>query len=269
LAVKILPALQWNIPEQLAFTTNAILVGEPAIPKIPTPPPVTPVVEMTPSDLGSLSGCFRFFHWTRILGIAEPGRTPGGDTSQMRLGSIAHRLLERDLPPSPETLAAASLRDLGAVFESREWREVMSASPERELPFIMHVNVEDRDCWVRGRMDVAVAPSANGELPRVVDYKYALWREGSEGDYDIQMTAYALALMKAMGTTRAAAELWYLKSPMRIVRREYTRVEAEERLTTLLAKYLNAMKWNEWPAAEREYCDQVECGFRQQCWSAT
>ena len=232
LAVKILPASQWNIPEQLEFTTNTILVGEPAIPKFPTPPmpPAGHVVEMTPSDLGSLAGCFRFFHYTRILGIAEPGRAPHGDMPQMRLGSVAHKLLERETSPAPETLAAGGLNDLAAVFESREWQELMSASPERELPFIMHVDVENRDCWVRGRMDAAVTTSENGRLPRVVDYKYAVWREGRESDYEIQMTAYALALMKAMGAGRAVAELWYLKLPMRIVRREYTRVEAEETL---------------------------------------
>src|SRR5262245_48682785 len=130
--VKILPASQWNIPEQLAFATSAILVGEPSIPRMPAPP-IAPAVEMTPSDLGSLTGCFRFFQWTRILGIAEPGCTPSGETSQMRLGSTAHKLLERETSPLAETLAACGLTDLAAVFDSREWQQLMSASPEREL----------------------------------------------------------------------------------------------------------------------------------------
>ena len=86
----------------------------------------------------------------------------------------------------------------------------MSVSPEREMPFIMHIDVDGKDCWVRGRMDAVVT----GSVPRVVDYKYAVWHEGAEATYHIQMTAYSLALMKALGTQRAVGELWYLKAPM-------------------------------------------------------
>jgi len=112
-------------------------------------------------------------------------------------------------------------------------------------------------------MDAAVI----GAIPRVVDYKYAVWREGCESDYEIQMTTYALALMKAVDADRAIAELWYLKSPMKIVQREYSRSEAEGRLLSLLAKYIDAAQQSEWPRAERAYCDQVHCGFRERCWS--
>jgi ATP-dependent helicase/nuclease subunit A len=264
--VRVLPASQLNVPEQLEFTTNAILVGEPRIPRSPAPRSGA-AVEMTPSDLTSLSGCFRFFHWTRILGIAEPGCEATGDTPQMRLGSAAHKILESSTPPTRDSLAASGLPDLAAVFESAEWRELAGASPERELPFIMHVDVDGKDCWVRGRMDAAV--SMEGAMPRVIDYKYALWREGAEANYEIQMTAYALALMKALGTDRAAAELWYVKSSMKVVRREYTRLEAERTLRGLLSKYMNAVERNLWPAADRAYCDRVECGFRERCWSGT
>jgi len=83
-----------------------------------------------------------------------------------------------------------------------------------------------------------------------------------------QMTAYALALMKALGTDRAVAELWYLKTPMKVIRREYKFVEAEERLSELLSKYVDAVTSDEWPAAERSYCDRVKCGFRERCWGA-
>jgi ATP-dependent helicase/nuclease subunit A len=269
--IKVLPASQMNIPEQLEFTASAILVGEPNIQRV-QPPRISQTVEMTPSDLTSLAGCFRFFHWTKILGIAEPGLQSSGETPQMRLGSIAHKMLETAVTrPTAEALAAAGLPDLAAVFDGSDWRELTSSSPERELPFMMHVSVNGQDCWVRGRMDAAVAPASNdnGAIPRVIDYKYATWREGGEANYQIQMTTYALALMKALGTDRAAAELWYLKSPMKIVRREYTLVEAEESLQTLLAKYLIAVEENEWAPADRSYCDRVECGFRERCWSST
>jgi hypothetical protein len=111
-------------------------------------------------------------------------------------------------------------------------------------------------------MDAATA----GSLPRVIDYKYALWRESAEADYEIQMTAYALALMKALETDRAISELWYLKAPMKIIRREYTREEAEGSLSGLFSRYIQAVDRDEWPAAERIYCDRVECGFRERCW---
>ena len=270
-AIKVLPASQLNIPEQLAFTTSAILIGEPDIPRIPAPR-IRPSMEMTPSDLGALNGCFRFFHWTRVSGIAEPGRPPSGNTPQMQLGSVVHKLLEaanEAMPrPSAESLAAAGLADLAGVFDCDAWKELASEFPERELPFIMHVGVNGADCWVRGRMDVAVV-SGNGGIPRVIDYKYAMWHEGAEADYEIQMTSYALALMKGIGADRAVAELWYLKSPMKIVRREYSRTEAEQTLIGLMSRYTDAVERNEWPRAERSYCDRVECGFREQCWSAT
>jgi len=264
--IKVLPASQMNIPEQLEFTTTAILVGEPNIQRV-QPPRISATVEMTPSDLTSLAGCFRFFHWTKILGIAEPGHQASGETPQMRLGSIAHKIMETAVsPPTADVLAAAGLPDLGAVFDGSDWKELEATSPERELPFLMHVRVNDKDCWVRGRMDAAVAAS---NVPRVIDYKYATWREGGDANYEIQMTAYALALMKALGIDRAAAELWYLKSPMKIIRREYTLVEAEEKLRMLLSKYLMAIERDEWAPAERTYCDRVECGFRERCWGAS
>ena len=266
--LRVLPASQLNVPEQLEFHASGILVGEPNIERIRIPR-LTPVLDVTPSDLASLQGCFRFFHWTRIMGMIEPGCQPSADNIQIRLGSSAHKILESATRPSADALSAAGLPDLAAVFESREWRDLASASPERELPFIMHMLVNGNDCWIRGRMDAAVALDPENGLPRVIDYKYAVWREGDESDYEVQMTVYALALMKAMDADRAVAELWYLKSPMKIVRRIYTLTEAERGLHGLLSNYLEALENNEWAAAERTYCDRVECGFRNRCWSAT
>jgi len=260
-SVKLVPASQLNVPEQLEFSTGSILIGEPEIPLVRTPRVISSI-EMTPSDLLSLDGCFRYFQWTRLLGMSEPGREPTGDTQKMRLGSVAHKMLESGVAPTFAALASAGLEDLGLVFESSDWRDLASASPEREMPFIMHLRVDERDCWIRGRMD-AVVP---GDVPRVVDYKYATWREGVVANYEIQMTAYCLALMKAFGTQSAVGELWYLKSPMKIVRREYTFAEADERLRTLMSNYRMAIEKNDWPAAERAYCDRVECGFRARCW---
>jgi ATP-dependent helicase/nuclease subunit A len=260
-SVKVVPASQLNGPEQLRFKTDAMLVGEPNIPQSTTPR-AFPSIELTPSDLTALDGCFRYFHWTRILGIGEPGRPSTGDTPQMRLGAVAHKLLETGARPPARDLESAGLSDLGAVFECGDWQSLISAKPEREMPFIMYLSVNGKDCWIRGRMDVVVP----GDPPRIVDYKYAKWQEGCEADYRVQMTAYSLAVMKALGTSRAVSELWYLKSPMKIAREEYTEPEAGQQLSDLLSRYFTAVATESWPAAERTYCDRVECGFRAQCW---
>jgi hypothetical protein len=181
---------------------------------------------------------------------------------QMQLGTIAHKFLEAGSRPAAGALAAAGVPDLESIFECRDWRDLESAYPERELPFIMHLDLDGRDCWIRGRMDAAIA----AEVPRVIDYKYALWREAGEAAYEVQMTVYGLALMKALGTDRAVGELWYLKAPMKIIRCEYTRNEAEGSLRRLVSRYFQALETNQWPGAERAYCDRVECGFRSRCW---
>jgi CRISPR/Cas system-associated exonuclease Cas4 (RecB family) len=159
-------------------------------------------------------------------------------------------------------LVSRGLGALQAVFESREWQDAAAAHVERELAFIMLLRVGLHDCFIRGRMD-AVVP---GDPPRVIDYKFAQWKSGGETGYEIQMIAYSLALMKSLGVETAVAELWYLKSPMKILRTEYTRAAAEERLSELLDRYLTALRTNDWPMAERDHCDAVQCGFREKCW---
>jgi hypothetical protein len=262
-SIRVLPASQLNVPEQLEFSAGTILVAEPEIPQ-PSRLRIIPAVDMTPSDLATLNGCFRFFHWTRILGMSEPGREASGESS-MKLGSIAHKFLEAAVRPSSAALKGAGVAALESVFTSPDWRDLESANPEPELPFLIHLSVDHKDCWIRGRIDAAVA----GEVPRVIDYKYALWRESGESEYDIQMTAYSLALMKALGTDRVISELWYLKPPMKIVRREHTLDEAEGKMRGLLSRYLIALESAEWPKAEKSYCDSVECGFRHRCWVET
>jgi ATP-dependent helicase/nuclease subunit A len=263
-SVKVLPASQLNLPEQLEFSGDAILVGEPEIPSVQQPR-IQAGVDMTPSDLTALDGCFRYFHWTRIAGLQEPGCQPTGSSPQMRLGSIAHKFLETSVAPFRDAIVSAGVPDLEFVFQSADWRNLVSAMPEREMPFMMHIPVDGNDCWVRGRMDAAVVSG----IPRVVDYKYATWKEGAEAGYEIQIVAYSLALMKALDTGQAVGELWYLKSPMRIIRREYTRQQAEARLSVLLKKYLSALDTGDWPAADPSYCDRVECGFRSRCWGTS
>ena len=222
-------------------------------------------VEMTPSDLAALQGCFRYFQWTRLLDIREPGTAAaaGSENAALQLGSIVHEILEQGREPSMDLLREKAVLDLEALFRSAEWRELASLDVARELPFIMQIEVRGRSCFVRGRMDAVVS----GNVPRVIDYKYALWRDGGDVQYEIPMTAYCLAVMKSLGVERAIAELWYLKTPMKIVKREFSREHAEHRLAALLEGYLQSLSSGIWPMAERSHCDAVACGFRDRCWT--
>jgi hypothetical protein len=220
-----------------------------------------PMLELTVSELQALDGCLRRFHWTRIMGYEEPGRQPGPNAwiTDMQLGLLAHQALESG-NPSPD------VPDLGRVLDSPEWKALATAGVERELPFVMQVSAGERQCRIRGRMD-AIVP---GRVPAVIDYKYAEWQDGRELDYEIQMTAYSLALMKVWDAERSSSELWYLKNnPIKIVKTEYVRVTAEHRLGDLLAKYDAAVAKDEWTPAERSYCDRVHCGFRSRCWRSS
>jgi hypothetical protein len=80
------------------------------------------------------------------------------------------------------------------------------------------------------------------------------------------MLAYCLAVMKSAGVDRVLAELWFLRTPMKIVTREYTRAECETELKGLLGRYVEALASHNWPMAPRRDCDRLECGFRSQCW---
>jgi CRISPR/Cas system-associated exonuclease Cas4 (RecB family) len=264
-SVQLVPASMLAVPEQLSLSPalgvsdcgrNFAELSDLQARVSKTEPPVTSMLEMTPSDLTALDGCFRHFYWTRVRGVAEPERRWRADASLMRMGSAVHKVLETGV-------AGKDTPDLSNVYASPEWRELANMDPERELPFTMQVEMDGRECLVRGRMD-AVVP---GKLPRVIDYKYATWREYGEPGYELQMTAYCLALMKALDADRAVGELWYLKAPMKIIRKEYTRVGAEQRLVHVLKKYFRAVETDEWPMAERSHCDRVECGFRSQCWA--
>ena len=270
-SVEMLSAAALTRPEQLALNIDIATVNrETAFREFQErlrefnemPPWRLASLEMTPSDLVALRGCFRYFQWTRLLGLNEPGTLAATNESPMLLGNLAHEILESSTQPSIETLKEKGVQDLQAVFQSKDWIALSKIDVERELPFIMHVRVDGRDCFVRGRMD-AVVP---GDPVRVIDYKYASWRDGAEAEYEIQMMAYCLAMMKGSGADRATGELWYLRTPMKIVRQEFTRDDVERRITDLLSRYFQSLSSGTWPMAERPYCDSIACGFRERCW---
>jgi CRISPR/Cas system-associated exonuclease Cas4 (RecB family) len=221
-------------------------------------------LELTPSDLAAMSGCFRRFQLTRVIGELEPRRSLVGASGAMRMGSLAHEILEtaEELSlPDLERLGVPELRD---VFESREWRELERLAPEREVPFLLHLRAAEKECFIRGRMDLVV----RGASPRVVDYKYASSGPDDEHTYEVQMAVYSLALMNSLSIDRVQGELWYLKPSLKVSRREYRRDEAERQVTALVARYLQVMNSAEWSKAERPFCDSVGCGFRGRCWDS-
>jgi len=268
--VEVVPASILNVPEQLSLTADAAMVGGESVTAqlremkhaITSRKSEPANLDLTASHLSALGECLRYFQITRIQGETEPGLDPAGSSPQMRLGSTAHKLLELGIRPSDSELASQDLTELSGVFDSAEWQALQSADPERELPFMMHIRVDGRDCWVHGRMDALVP----GDPVRVIDYKYAGRREASEGGYDIQLTAYCLAAMKSLNVNRCTGELWYLKPSLNIVQREYSLSECEEHLQSLLSRYLRSLANDDWPLADRSYCDRVECGFRSRCW---
>jgi ATP-dependent exoDNAse (exonuclease V) beta subunit len=270
-AVEIRGAASLVGPEQLSLAIDVGTVNRATrfreLEKPPTPLPVKiQSVEMTPSDLIDLATCFRRFHWTRVLHQTEPGETGSNDTSPMRLGSAAHEAIEKGISDT-STLVAQGLGELDAVFKSEDWRALANAPMEREIPFM--VTIEDaphgQTSLVRGRIDAVAAVNP----PRVIDYKFARWREGADAAYRPQMLAYCLAVMKSAGLDRVSGEFWFLRAPMKIIARDYTRAEAEKELGELLRRYIEALESDNWPMVARAECDRLECGFRSRCWPVT
>src|SRR4030095_8123271 len=126
-------------------------------------------------------------------------------------------ILEKTSEPPSSMLREQGVSDLDLLFQSDEWKALSKMDVERELPFMMHLDAAGRDCFIRGRMDAVTL----GDPPRIIDYKYALCREGAELKYDLHMATYRLATMNHLNVDRAVGELWFLKGPMRIVRREF------------------------------------------------
>jgi ATP-dependent helicase/nuclease subunit A len=271
-SVEIRSAAGFAGPEQLSLDIDVGVVNRAErFRELQAPParPPAPLqsLEITPSDLVNLSDCFRRFHWTQILGRTEPGRASAGDSAPMRLGSAAHEAIEKGLA-DPSRLAALGLEELNTVFKSEAWRSLENVDVEREAPFMVAIESAvpgSPASLIRGRIDAV----ANLSPPRVIDYKFARWREGAQDSYRPQMLAYCLAVMKSAGLDRVTGELWFLKAPMKIVTEEFTRAESEAELSRLLDRYVEALRSDSWPMAARPDCDRLQCGFRGQCWGQT
>ena len=102
---------------------------------------------------------------------APPVAAVAADLLTTRAGSLERPA--RGIQPDVAALEEKGIADLYNVFQSVEWKDLSTADAERELPFMMHLQVAERECMIRGRMDALVV----GQLPRIVDYKYANWQQ--------------------------------------------------------------------------------------------
>jgi ATP-dependent helicase/nuclease subunit A len=227
--IDVVPASILNVPEQLSLITGAAMIGgDSVLAQYRTlltakfGPAVTDL-DLTPSELSLSLKADRTEGMTWFSGLAPQS------------GLAAHKILQSGVRPSVHELRRQNVEDLERVFESAEWKQLATATLEHELPFIMHVRISDRDCSLRGRIDTVVF----ADPVRVIDYKYAVWREQAEDPYTMQLTAYCLAVMKSLGVERVIGELWFLKHPLKIIRREYALSEAELMIRALLKDWIN------------------------------
>jgi ATP-dependent helicase/nuclease subunit A len=208
--IDVVPASLLNIPEQLRLPAGGAMIGGDAVAAryrsllesgFPSP---AQDLDLTPTEVArfTVTSC----------------TTNTSSQSTTSLGLAAHKILQSGFRPSLNELRRRNLEDLHTVFQSMEWNAHEAESPERELPFLLQLRLSDRDCWLRGRIDAVVF----GEIPKVIDYKYATWRPGAEDEYKVQLATYCLAVMTTLCVEKAMGELWFLKSPLKIIRREYT-----------------------------------------------
>jgi len=122
----------------------------------------------------------------------------------------------------PDT-SFATPAELDDVFDSKQWKALEAEAPDRDVPFVLHLDVSGRNCWIHGRIDALVF---DGML-RVIAYKNL---------GEIELMTHCLAAMKSLGQDRAAGELWIIEPRLKIVRKEYTREEAENRLRELIVR---------------------------------
>src|SRR5262249_48128626 len=148
--IDVVPASMLNVPEQLSLITGAAMIGGDSLlaqyRNLLTSNFSSAVtdLDLTPSELSLPPRADRIERTTFDSGVAAHS------------GLAAHKILQSGVRPSVHELRRQNLEDLERVFESAEWKQLDTATLERELPFIMHVRVSDRDCSLRGRIDTVV-----------------------------------------------------------------------------------------------------------------
>ena len=147
-SVEMLSASAFTRPEQLPLNIDMAGVHRDAVYRefqelshaLESEPGLQPSgLELTPSELSELQGCFRHFHWTRLLGLHEPGTRLSDGAHSCGWGPSRMRFWRQELYLRWMNLRLQGVPDLHAVFASKEWQSLEASEVERELPFIMHL----------------------------------------------------------------------------------------------------------------------------------
>jgi ATP-dependent exoDNAse (exonuclease V) beta subunit len=253
------------------------------------PPPQT--VELSPTALATLAKCTRYFFLHDVAGLEEQPPGQEGGLPAVDKGRIVHAVLERiemDLPdtalagrvrelirgePGAFLLTAADVEELGQDLErylrSPTW-QALRHNPHlgREVPFHLRIQGEALELLIRGRMDAVIRQD---EMPVVIDHKYARFDRHKEAGYEVPMAIYALAAMRALGSSYAEVQLSFLRSRVYPTERRTIRATdlVEERMLQLAQVYVDrrhASEVDAWPRIAREQCELARCGFRPFCW---
>jgi ATP-dependent helicase/nuclease subunit A len=253
------------------------------------PPPQT--VELSPTALGTLAKCARYFFLHEIAGLEEQPPGQEGGLPAVDKGRIVHGVLERvemDLPPEALAtrvrelirresgaflLTAADVEELAQDLErylhSPTWQGLRSnPTLRREVPFHLHIQGEALELFIRGRMDAVIL---RDDIPVVIDHKYARFDRHKEAGYEVPMAIYALAAMRALGSPHAEVQLSFLRSRVYPTERRTIRAadRVDERMLQLAQAYADrrhASDVDAWPRIARERCELARCGFRPFCW---
>jgi hypothetical protein len=254
----------------------------------PSPPQT---VELSPTALGTLAKCLRYFFLHDVAGLEEqpPGQERG--LPAVDKGRIVHAVLERietDLPdaalagrvrelirgePGAFLLTAADVEELGQDLErylrSPTW-QALRHDPHlrREVPFHLRIRGDTLELLIRGRMDAVIRQEAR---PVVIDHKYAYFDRHKEAGYEVPMAIYALAAMRALGTPSAEVQLSFLRSRVYPTERRSIRATdgVEARMLRLAQMYVerrHADDVDAWPRIARQQCELARSGFRPFCW---
>jgi ATP-dependent helicase/nuclease subunit A len=254
-------------------------------------PPPPRMVELSPTALGMLAKCGRYFFLHEIAGVEEQPPGQEGGLPAVDKGRLVHGVLERveiDLPPDAIATRIRELirhepgafllnaeefealaQDLERYVQSSIWQGLRhNPTLQREVPFSLCLTGEGLELCIRGRLDAVVRRDG---IPVVIDHKYAHFDPYKEAGYEIPMAIYALAAMRALGSPHAAVQLSFLRS--RVYPTETRIIRAadwvEERLLHLARVYVerrHASDAEAWPRIAREQCEQARCGFRPFCW---
>lgn len=253
-------------------------------------PPAEREIVVTPTALDDFCRCPRQYELRETLGLA--GRTPLAleQPEALRMGIVAHAVLERLLgmpgvARTREAMAALVRRfaagamltaqqldelaqDIALYVADQRARDGGTAARVlgREIPFFLRVAGDDVVVFVEGRIDLLID---DGKRLLVRDYKYARAAEAGP-DYRVQLECYGLAVAEAYPGRPVAAEIIYLRGGPRAVEIDLPRpAEIRQRLLEGGRAMLGARASGEYPKKPTvpSECLRLGCGYVERCWA--